>query len=120
MSEQDANEQFGNFDNNESEGYESQSNSDFASGTDGGFESQPSEQQSFGGGNESGQESYGGESQGESYGHDEESGQESFGKDEGQPYGSDPGQESLGDSQSGQAYGNNESQFGSQEQEEGF
>lgn len=55
MSEQDANEQFGNFDNNESEGYESQSNSDFASGTDGGFESQPSEQQSFGGGNESGQ-----------------------------------------------------------------
>lgn len=100
MSEQDANEQFGNFDNNESEGYESQSNSDFDSGSNGGFERQPSEQQSFGGGNESGQES--------------------FGKDEGQPYGSDPGQESLGDSQSGQAYGNNESQFGSQEQEEGF
>ncbi|WP_190263930.1 hypothetical protein [Glutamicibacter nicotianae] len=74
---------------------------------------------SFGGGNESGQESYGGESQGESYGHDEESGQESFGKDEGQPYGSDPGQESLGDSQSGQAYGNNESQFGSQNRKRG-
>ena len=83
MSEQDANEQFGNFDNNESEGYESQSNSDFDSGSNGGFERQPSEQQSFGGGNES-------------------------------------GQESLGDSQPGQAYGNNESQFGSQEQEEGF
>ncbi|WP_434922220.1 hypothetical protein ACR9WD_13490 [Glutamicibacter sp. PAEs-4] len=79
MSEQDANEQFGNFDNNESEGYESQSNSDFDSGSNGGFERQPSEQPSFGGGIESGQESYGGESQGESYGHDEESGQESFG-----------------------------------------